>query len=797
MGEHEPSHRAPNVRAMSDQRVNGPADDPTAPYAGFGGTVRTILSTSEPWWPERPAAPVGAPNVIVMLTDDLGFADLGCYGSEIDTPNLDALAGRGLQLTNFHVTPMCSPTRAALLTGLNAHDAGVGHVAHSDAGFPGYAMELSEHAATLAEVLRDNGYATFMVGKWHLAKDSHVSAAGPKHSWPVQRGFERFYGFLDAFTNFHHPHRLVQDNTPIDTEQYPQDYYLTDDLTDHAISMIRESKASRPDVPFFLYFAHGAVHAPLQAKRKDIDKYKDLYEAGWDRIRAQRFERQKQLGVIPQHAELPPRNSEPNHDAKAWDDLSVAEKELFARYMAVFAGMVDNVDQNFGRLRDALAAMGELDNTIIVFLSDNGGSREGELNGTSQYFRILTHQSGGAGEGEEELRTDHGRLELIGGPQTLPHYPRAWGMVSSTPFRLYKINTHQGGHSVPFLFSWPARYAHLAGQKRTQYAYVTDIMPTLLDLIGVGAPRERNGRPLKPLAGRSMVPVLESGEAPVQHPEQVEEMLGHRGYYRDGWHAVTLHQPRTAFSTEQWELYNLHDDPTELHDLSATHPDVLADLQAAWDRAAWQYQIYPLDEGSGLKYIQRPPTETVLKQQLTIWPGTPELERYRSFLLIQQRNFTVDVVLHHRAGDGGCLVSHGDQGGGYGLYLEDQRVGYVHNAFGVMHELDAGPLTDDEHIITLDVVNPGGFRWNVRVLVDGEERAAADGLRCFIGMAPFQGISIGVDRKSPVSWRIYERHGAFRYRGALHHVTYTPGELAPDSGERFLDLLRQMGAKYE
>ncbi len=782
----------------TDRPESSPSDDPTAAYAGFEGTVRTIVSTSDPWWPPRPAAPPGAPNVVVMLTDDLGFADLGCYGSEIETPNLDALAASGLQFTNFHVTPMCSPTRAALLTGCNAHDAGVGHVAHSDMGFPGYAMELSEHAATLAEVFRDNGYATFMVGKWHLAKDSHIGAAGPKHSWPVQRGFERFYGFLDAFTNFHHPHRLVQDNTPLDIEQYPPGYYLTDDLTDRAVAMIREAKASRPDVPFFLYFAHGAVHAPLQAKRKDIDKYRDAYTAGWDHIREQRFDRQKRLGVIPAHAELAPRNSEPNHDVHAWDDLSVAEKELFARYMAVFAGMVDNVDQNFGRLRDVLDEMGELDNTIIVFLSDNGGSREGERNGTSQYFRALTHQSGaGDGEGDEELRIDHARLELLGGPQTLPHYPRGWGMVSSTPFRLYKINTHQGGHSVPFLLSWPARYAHLAGQKRTQYGYVTDIMPTLLQLVGITPPTERAGKPLKPLAGNSLVPVLDSADAPAQHTEQVEEMLGHRGYYRDGWHAVTLHQPRTAFSTEQWELYNLVDDPTELHDVSAEHPELLEELKAAWDAAAWRYQIYPLDEGSGLKYIQRPPTEEVFKQPVTIGNGTPELERYRSFLLIQQRNVTIDAVLHYRVGDGGCIVAHGDQGGGYGLYIEDDRIRYVHNAFGEMRELDAGPLTDGDHVLTVDIVNTGGFRWNVRVLVDGEERASASGLRCFIGMAPFQGISVGVDRKSPVSWRIHERHGAFRYRGALRSVTYTPGELAPDSGERFLDLLRTMGSKYE
>ncbi|HEV8297546.1 MAG TPA: arylsulfatase, partial [Acidimicrobiales bacterium] len=467
--------------------------DPTAPYAGFEGTVRTTVAASESWWPSRPSPPVGAPNVVLMLADDLGFADLGCYGSEIDTPNLDALAAHGFQLTNFHVTPMCSPTRAALLTGLNAHDAGVGHVAHSDVGFPGYAMELTEHAATLAEIFRDNGYATFMVGKWHLAKDSNVHASGPKHSWPVQRGFERFYGFLDAFTNFHHPHRLVEDNHLVEVDRYPDGYYLTDDLTTKAIRMVREAKASNPAQPFFLYFAHGAVHAPLQAKRADIEKYADVYRDGWDRIRETRWQRQRALGVVPENAALPPRNTEPEHDVKAWDDLSTAEQELFARYMAVFAGMVDNVDQNFGRLRDALAEMDELDNTIIVFLSDNGGSREGEVNGTSQYFRSLTHQLTGTTD-EAEFPVDHARLDLIGGPQTLSHYPRGWGMVSSTPFRLYKINTHLGGHSVPFLLSWPRRFG-AEHRMRSQYAYVTDVLPTLLGLVGIDAPTQRNGAP--------------------------------------------------------------------------------------------------------------------------------------------------------------------------------------------------------------------------------------------------------------------------------------------------------------
>jgi arylsulfatase len=558
--------------------------DPIAPYAEFEGRVGRVFATSEPWWPPQPTAPADAPNVVVMLADDLGFADLGCYGSEIDTPNLDALAGRGFQFTNFHVTPMCSPTRAALLTGLNSHDAGVGHVAHSDPGFPGYAMELTDHAATLAETFRDNGYATLMVGKWHLAKDSHCGANGPKHSWPLQRGFDRFYGFLDAFTNFHHPHRLVEDNHLVEVDRYPDGYYFTDDITTRAIRMVREVKGTNPSQPFFLYFAHGAVHAPLQAKQVDIDKYRDVYQAGWDRIRDARWARQRELGVVPSNAELPPRNSETLHDVKAWDDLSDRERELFARYMAVFAGMVDNLDQNFGRLRDALDEMGELDNTIIVFLSDNGGSREGETNGTSQYFRTLTHQVVDDA-GDDDLAIDHSRLDLLGGPQTLSHYPRGWAMVSSTPFRLYKINTHLGGHSVPCIVSWPRRFPLSA--RRDQYGYVTDLYPTLLDLVGIERAEHRHGKALKPLAGASLVPVLHDAAAPAPHTEQVMEMLGHRGYYRDGWEIVTMHLPRTPFGDDEWQLYDLRSDPTELHDLATEMPEKLAELAAAGGAAAW------------------------------------------------------------------------------------------------------------------------------------------------------------------------------------------------------------------
>jgi arylsulfatase len=772
------------------------SDTALGPYHGFEGRIATTVAASEPWWPPRPTAPAGAPNIVIMLCDDLGFSDIGCFGSEIDTKNLDRLANESVRLTNFHVAPMCSPTRAALLTGLNHHLAGVATVAHVDTGFPNLASELTQHASTIAEIFRDNGYHTMMVGKWHLTKDSECNDAGPKHTWPCQRGFDSFYGILDPFTNFHQPHRLVRDNTAVAVDRYPDGYFFTDDLTDQAITMIKSHRAANPRRPFLLYFAHGAVHAPLQAKPADIEKYKDTYHAGWDRVREQRFRRQLDLGVIPANTILPPRNSEELNDVKAWDDLSAKEKELFARYQAVFAGMVDNIDQNFGRLRDTLETMGEWDNTIVLFTSDNGGSREGESNGTSQYFRSLVSTArGGAGQEDPDLDIDFARLDLIGGPQTLPHYPRVWGMVSSTPFRLYKINTHLGGHSVPCIFSWPARLGQ-PGALRTQYAHVTDVLPTLLDLVGLERPSTRNGLPVYPLAGASFAALLNDADATPHHREQYQELSGHRGYYRDGWHAVTLHMPRQRYDDSEWQLYYLPDDPAETRDLALERTDKVRELADAWQQAAHANQVFPLYDGP-LLHVQRPPTEAVYTEATTIHRGTPTLERYRCAKMIHGRSFSFDAHVDYREGDNGIVLAHGDQGGGYALYVEDGQLRFVQNLYGEMIELLAGAVPVGARHFGVAVTNHGQGQCSVAISIDDVVRADARGFGGFLGMAPFEGIDIGIDRRSPVSWRLYERYGPFAYGGTLHKVDFVPGELAPDAGERFLDVLRKMALKYE
>ena len=793
----------------------------TSPSAQHIGTT---MAGSEPAWPQRPTASPGAPNIVVVLVDDVGFADLGCQGSEIATPNLDRLAAEGVQFTNFHSAPMCSPTRAALLTGLNPHRAGVGHVAQDDPGFPGYRAELADDAVTMAETLRDQGWATFCVGKWHLCRDADTSAAGPMHSWPIQRGFERFYGILDAFTNLHHPHQLVSDNSHLNIDTYPDGYHLTDDLTDTAIAMIRQRRAVRPDQPFLMYLAHPAAHAPLHARAADIERYAGVYDCGWDDIRARRHARQIELGIVAPGTPLPPRNDEPGDDVPAWDDLDDDSRRLFAAYMATYAAMVDHLDQSMGVLRNALTDMGIWDDTIVVFVSDNGASREGEATGTTNYYNHLAAQ---VGANTADLADDLARIDLIGGPRTMAHYPRGWAMASNTPFRLYKRNTHAGGHQVPCIMHVGSNVAdranvHTTAGLRHQYGHVVDVWPTLADLAGVDLANRRRDPASAgsdaaasgsddhdhglahdhehehDLDGVSLVPVLANAAHPEVRTEQLYELAGHRGLYHQGWEVVSRHMGPAGFDDSEWELYDLQTDPTETRNLAAGEPDRVADLSKRWDQLARAGQVYPLDEGSSWRWIARRADDRVHDQPLTLWPGTPSLDHWRSSRLLWHRTCDVTITLRHQPGDAGVVVAHGDQGGGYVVWVDDGRVWAAFNdGNGHLTELDGGVLADGPVTVGLRIEAPGGWRTNLVLSVDGDQRTRVDDLPMLFPLAPFEGISIGRDPRSPVHWDLHLRHGSFAFTGDLHTVHYQPGAPAPDHPENFLEITRQIGSAYE
>jgi arylsulfatase A-like enzyme len=768
-------------------------DGSDATYPGFEGKIGRVFGTSEPWWPPRRSAPPGAPNVVILLADDMGFSDLGCYGSEIPTPNIDALASRGLRYTNFHVAPLCSPTRAALLTGRNPHAAGMGQVSHIDAGFPGYTGELPEHQPSLAETFRDSGYSTLAIGKWHLCKNPDLSEAGDKHSWPLQRGFDQYYGFLEALTNFHHPHRMYEGNAVVATDEYPADYYLTDDLTERAVRMIREVKTADPNKPFFLYYAHGAVHAPLHAKKPDIEEFRGMYDVGWDVIRERRLQRQIELGIMPAGTELPPRNSEAGEEVRAWSDLSEDERRVFARYMECYAAMVKTIDDSVGAICAELELHGQLDNTIFIVTSDNGASREGRDNGSTAYFRDGGRVAGHSTTIDDALE----RFDEIGGPTTWPHYPRGWAMACNTPFRLYKISTYRGGHSVPFVLSWPKKIESDQIVRR-QYVHITDILPTLAEMVDIPIPVQRNGRDADPLDGVPFTTSFSDPEAETAHHEQYYECVGHRAFHRGDWHAVTFHKSRTPFSQDTWQLFDAASDVNELHDVAQQHPEVLAELVTAWEKAAWKNQVFPLDEGLSISKFRGPTFAEPDGTPIRIVPGTPTLERFRSSRLIARQTFRISVDWTYSRGDEGILVAHGGQEAGYVLYVEDGALGFEICNYGValpVGRVELGNTSD-----TVDVrysVGANQTTWDVAVDLDGIEVMSLADTPRFTSFLPFEGIDVGLDRRSPVSWELFKKHGSFPFSGDLRSATYHPGPIDPTEEARRLQELLDIASGLE
>ncbi len=753
-------------------------------YEGFRGVVTERSSTSEPWYPEPRRAAPGAPNVVVMLVDDLGFSDLGPFGGEIDTPHIDATAERGWVFTGYHTAPLCSPARASLLTGLNPHRAGFGMVAHVDPGYPGYTCQLPEESATLAESLRAAGYATFMVGKWHLTPESRMHDGADKSSWPLQRGFDRYYGSMDGFTTQYHPHRLVRDNSVLPVLEFADDYFLTDDLTEQALAMIDELRANDRGRPFFLYYAHTAVHGPVQAKPADVAKYRDRYAAGWDVLRAERFARQQRLGIVAPQTALSEDDRVGAERIPAWDDLDLEEQRLFARHMEVYAAAVDEVDQSLGRLVDRLGRLGELDNTIIVIASDNGGTAEGGLAGTRSYFSQFV---GGAPLPEDWVRDVPRPLELIGGPRVHGHYPAGWARVSNTPFRSFKGSVYEGGVHAPLIVSWPAaprEYAAPGVQRKL--VFVSDIAPTVRDLAG-GAPlAERAGRPTLEADGASLGPSLRDPGAAARD-RQYFECAGARALIEGEWKAlVPAGGPvRSDPRDEPWELYRLSADPTETRDLARAEPERVRRLAETWRAEAWRNTVFPIADDGSL-FATRPASEQPLSEPVELVPFRPPLERFRASRLTVLRSFSIEAEVRLSEGASGAIVAHGDQGGGYLLALDREGLLVSYNAYGLMHRARAPHPGCGSHRLRLRFDEVDGLRWRIRLTVDGSAGddegtgAELDPVPMLLGMAPFTGISVGYDYGGPVDWEVYEAHRSFRFTGGeIMRLRYVPGARSP------------------
>jgi arylsulfatase A-like enzyme len=725
--------------------------------APFDGRIGRTHAESTPSWPTPPHPGEDAPNVVVVVLDDLGFAQLGCFGSDIDTPNIDRLAAGGLKLTNFHVTPLCSPTRAALLTGRNHHTVGMRSVSNFSTGYPNMRGHVSDHAATMGEVLRDAGYATFALGKWHLCPMESTSAAGPFDQWPCQRGFDRFYGFLDGETDQFTP-ELVCDNHAVDPPRSPDDgYHLSEDLVDTAIELLHDTTSIRPDRPFFTYLAFGATHAPHQAPAEYLEKYRGRYDEGWDVVRERWYARQLELGVVPAGTELAPRNP----GVEAWDALPENHRRLAARLQEAFAAFLEHTDAQVGRLVAALERLGQLDNTLFVLLSDNGASQEGGPFGVlheMKFFNLILETPDDAVE----------RLDDIGGPSSHSNYPWGWAQAGNAPFRWYKQNTHEGGVHVPMVVHWPAAIAD-PGATRDQFHYVTDIAATVYDAVGITPPEVYRGLDQLPSVGTSMRYLFDATpDTPSERRVQYFEMGGHRAIYADGWKAVTRHQAGASYDEDRWELYHVAEDRSECRDLAAAHPAKLEELIARWWVEAEEHGVLPLDDRTvelfGARFRDRSPHPA--DRRYTYRPPMTHLPAQVA-AGIGGRSWDLSATIGARdAGAGGVLYATGNENSGVSVFLDGDRLVLDYNCFGEHHVVESEvPVPPGAAVVGVQF-RRGDDGGHATLLVEGEPCGSLS-VPFVMRMISSVGASVGHDRGSPVSARY---HGENPFQGRLDRV---------------------------
>lgn len=763
--------------------------------SSFPGVIGRTFDASTPAWPKPLRAGEGAPNVLFVILDDTGFGQLGCFGSPIRTPNLDRLAENGLRYSNMHTTALCSPTRSCILTGRNHHSNGMACITEGSTGYPGSNGYIPFENGFLSEILQQHGYNTYAIGKWHLTPAEQISAAGPYDRWPLGRGFERFYGFLGGETNQYYP-ELVYDNHQVEPPKSPEEgYHLTEDLVDKAIQFVADAKQAAPNKPFFLYFAPGAMHAPHHVPREWADRYKGAFDDGWEAYREKAFARQKELGIVPADAVL----SRHDPDVKPWAECSAEERRLYARMMEVFAGFLEHTDFHIGRLLDFLGKVGELDNTIIMVLSDNGASAEGGPTGSVNENLFFNNVP-------ESLETNLAAIDEIGGPTTFNHYAWGWTWAGNTPFRRWKRETYRGGISDPFIVHWPAGIK-AKNEVRRHFAHAIDMVPTILDALDIEAPTTIRGVTQAPIEGFSLAHTFDDATAAGKHHTQYFEMMGHRSIYHDGWRAVCpwpgpsfteagafFGKPipadtLTEIDATGWELYHVDEDWAENHNLATENRARLIEMIATWYVEAGKYNVMPVDGRGVQRFAEERPQLTADRSRYTFYPHTQAVPfNAGPRLLNRSHSITAEVEIPE-GGAEGVLVSYGGTDGGYTLFVQDGLLQYVQNyvARDYLHVKADKPLTAGRHELRFefevtgepDFAHGKGAAGRAQLYVDGKLTGQSD----FPHTTPLSlgltgGITVGADPGAPVC-PFYR--APFEFTGIIHQVTFDlSGELIED-----------------
>ncbi|MFG1622621.1 arylsulfatase [Kribbella sp. NPDC049227] len=665
----------------------------------FRGSINVDIRDSVPdWTPFEPAkAPDGAPNVLYIVLDDVGFSAMSCYGGPIETPNIDAIASRGVRFTQWHTTALCSPTRSCLLTGRNHTRNSMACITEAAIGFPNASGTIPPENGMVSEILGERGWNTYMVGKWHLCPTDEMNLASTRRNWPTGRGFQRWYGFLGAETNQWYPD-LVYDNHPVEPPRSPDEgYHLTDDITDKAIEFVKDAKAIAPEKPFFLYYAPGACHAPHHAPKEWIDKFAGQFDQGYEAMREETLARQKKLGLVPDDTELPPLNpigtpqsrTGPDHlpfpeldYTRPWDSLNADERRLFARMAEVYAGFLAHADHHVGRLLSYLEQTDQLDNTLIIVVSDNGASGEGGPNGSVNEMKF-------ANGIPDDLAENLAKLDDLGGTRTYNHYPNGWAMAFNTPFKMWKRYEFNGGTADPCIMSWPSG-ASARGEIHHQYHHAIDIVPTILDVLGVEAPEAIKGHTQSPIDGISMRASIDDAAADSGRKTQFYSMLGSRSIYHEGWKAVTTHPTVSGwahFNADEWELYHVAVDRSEINNLAAEDPDRLRELVNIWFAEAGANDAFPLDDRSPLEILSTPrPQLTAPKDRYVYYPDTAPVSEWQA-VNTRNRSFSIGALVDIPApGAEGVLFAMGARFGGHALYVKDNRLHYVNSFVGALEQ---------------------------------------------------------------------------------------------------------------